>query len=50
MRTRRRMLEKQGHVQWLKLKQLEEINSKLGGILLILTRLVSEEKLRRKGE
>jgi len=40
--SRRRLLEKSGHVQWLQLKELEEINSKLGGILLLLTKMVGE--------
>ena len=37
------MLERQGHVQWLQLTQLENLNSKLGGILLLLTKLVGEK-------
>ena len=44
MRTRRKLLEKSGHVQWIQLTQLEEINSKLGAILLILTKKIGEEK------
>jgi hypothetical protein len=44
MKSRRRLLEKSGHVQWMQLTQLEEINSKLGAILLILTKKIGEEK------
>lgn len=48
--VRRKRLEHQAHLGMLKLTQLEEINSKLGGILLILSRIFGEEKMTEVGE
>jgi hypothetical protein len=44
MRVRRKSLERQGHLGWLTLTELEGINSKLGEILLILTKMYGEEE------
>ena len=46
MKTRRRLLEKTGQrrIDVYKITQLAEINSKLGAILLILTKIIGEEK------
>ncbi len=44
MKTRRRLLERNGHLRLMQLTQLEEINSKLGAILFILTKKIGEEK------
>ena len=41
-RRRRVLLERNGHNQWLQLKEMEEINSKLGAILLLLTKVVAK--------